>query len=92
MTEEKEPAFILSRENQLWYSYQNQSQLQFQKIEVLNQFVGMYPGTKDKIISQATKALALEKENYTFTSEFPLFYQTKYFNFEEDLDLKESSE
>jgi len=65
MTEEKEPAFILSRENQLWYSYQNQSQLQFQKIEVLNQFVGMYPGTQDKIISQATKALALEKENYT---------------------------
>ena len=58
MTEEKEPAFILSRENQLWYSYQNQSQLQFQKIEVLNQFVGMYPGTQDKIISQATKALA----------------------------------
>ena len=65
MTEKKTPVFIQSKENQLWYSHQNQSQLQLQKIELLNQFAAMYPGTKDKIISQASKALAKEKENYT---------------------------
>ena len=64
MTEKKTPVFIQSKENQLWYSHQNQSQLQLQKIELLNQFAAMYPGTKDKIISQASKALAKEKENY----------------------------
>jgi thiol-disulfide isomerase/thioredoxin len=64
MTEEKEPAFSQSKENQLWYSHQNQSQLKLQKIEMLNQFAAMYPSATDKIISQASKALAKEKENY----------------------------
>tara|TARA_B110000902_G_scaffold254209_1_gene317884 strand:- start:407 stop:1786 length:1380 start_codon:yes stop_codon:yes gene_type:complete len=64
LSENKVPSFSQSKENQLWYSYQNQSQLQLQKIELLNQFAAMYPVTKDKIISQATKALAQEKENY----------------------------
>jgi len=64
MTEKKTPVFIQSKENQLWYSHQNQSQLQLQKIELLNQFAAMYPGTKDKIISQARQAIKKEKENY----------------------------
>ena len=64
LTEEKTPAFILSKENELWYNYQNQSKTQLQKIEFLNQFVGMYPSTKDKIVSQARQAIKKEKENY----------------------------
>ena len=63
--ENKEPTFSQSKENELWYNYQNQSQLQLQKIEVLNQFIALYPSATDKIISQASKALAKEKENYT---------------------------
>lgn len=63
--ENKVPVFIQSKENQLWYSYQFQSQTQLRKIEVLNQFIALYPNGSDKIVAKTTKALALEKENYT---------------------------
>jgi thiol-disulfide isomerase/thioredoxin len=65
VSENKVLEFSQSKENQLWYNYQNQSQVQLQKIEMLNQFAAMYPSATDKIVTQATKALALEKENYT---------------------------
>ena len=65
LSENKVPVFIQSKENQLWYSYQFQSQTQLRKIEVLNQFIALYPNESDKIVAQTTKALALEKENYT---------------------------
>jgi thiol-disulfide isomerase/thioredoxin len=65
LSENKVPTFTQSKENELWYNYQNQSQLQLQKIEMLNQFAAIYPSATDKIVTQARQALALEKENYT---------------------------
>jgi thiol-disulfide isomerase/thioredoxin len=65
LSENKTPQFSKSVENQLWYNYQNQSQVQLQKIEMLNQFAAMYPSGTDKIVAQAKQALLLEKENYT---------------------------
>ena len=65
LSENKVPEFSLSKENELWYNYQNQSQIQVQKVEMLNQFSAMYPSAKDKIVTQVRQALAIEKDNYT---------------------------
>jgi thiol-disulfide isomerase/thioredoxin len=64
-SEIKIPQFSKSSENINWYSYQNQSQIQIQKIELLNQFLAMYPSDTVKIVMQAKQALEIEKENYT---------------------------
>ena len=58
------PQFSKSLENINWYSYQNQSQIQLQKIETLNQFLAMYPKAADKIVAQVNQAFVLEKEKY----------------------------
>jgi thiol-disulfide isomerase/thioredoxin len=62
--EQRKPIFTQSQENQSWYSYQNQSQLQLQKIAALQQAVALYPNTTDKIVSQLQKAIQIEQANY----------------------------
>jgi len=62
--EKRKPIFTLSQENQNWYNYQNQSQLQLQKIVALQQALAGYPNTTDKIVTQLQKAVTQEQQNY----------------------------
>lgn len=62
--EQRKPIFTQSQENQNWYDYQNQSQLQLQKIGALQQALTLYPNTIDKIVVQLQKATAQEQQNY----------------------------
>lgn len=62
--EKRKPVFTQSQENQSWYSYQNQSQLQLQKIAALQQALAGYPNTTDKIVAQLQTAVTLEQQNY----------------------------
>ena len=62
--EKRKPIFTQSQENQNWYNYQNQSQLQLQKIGALEQALTLYPNTIDKIVVQLQKATTQEIQNY----------------------------
>ena len=62
--EKRKPVFTQSQENQNWYGYQNQSQLQLQKIAALQQALAGYPNTTDKIVVQLEKAVTQELLNY----------------------------
>ena len=62
--EKRKPIFTQSQENQNWYNYQNQSQLQLQKIGALQQALTLYPNTIDKIVVQLQKATTQEIQNY----------------------------
>lgn len=62
--EKRKPIFNQSQENQNWYSYQNQSQLQLQKIASLQEALAGYPNSTDKIVTQIEKAIKLEQANY----------------------------
>ena len=62
--EKRKPIFSQSQENQNWYDYQNQSQLQLQKIGALQQALTLYPNTIDKIVAQLQKATTQEQQNY----------------------------
>lgn len=63
-TEKRKPVFTQSQENQNWYGYQNQSQLQLQKIAALQQALALYPNTTDKIVAQLQTAVTQEQQNY----------------------------
>lgn len=62
--EKRKPIFTQSQENQNWYDYQNQSQLQLQKIAALQQALALYPNTTDKIVAQLQTAVNQEQQNY----------------------------
>lgn len=62
--EKRKPIFTQSQENQNWYNYQNQSQLQLQKIVALQQALAGYPNTTDKIVTQLQKAVTQEQQLY----------------------------
>lgn len=62
--EKRKPIFTQSQENQNWYNYQNQSQLQLQKIGALQQALALYPNTTDKIVAQLQKTITLEQQKY----------------------------
>ncbi|WP_445758086.1 TlpA family protein disulfide reductase [Polaribacter sp.] len=62
--EKRKPVFTQSKENQNWYSYQNQSQLQLQKIIALQQALAGYPNATDKIVAQLQTAVTQEQQNY----------------------------
>ena len=64
LNETKTPQFTKSKENKIWYVYLEQTQKQLQKIELLNQFLASYPSDTDKVVTQVTEALSLEKNNY----------------------------
>lgn len=63
-TEKRKPVFTQSQENQNWYGYQNQSQLQLQKIAALQQALAGYPNATDKIVAQLQTAVTQEQQNY----------------------------
>jgi thiol-disulfide isomerase/thioredoxin len=62
--EKRKPIFTQSQENQNWYGYQNQSQLQLQKIVALQQAIALYPNTTDKIVAQLQKVVTQEQKKY----------------------------
>lgn len=62
--EKRKPIFTQSQENQSWYDYQNQSQLQLQKIIALQQTLAGYPNTTDKIVAELQKTVIQEQQNY----------------------------
>ncbi len=62
--EKRKPVFTQSQENQSWYGYQNQSQLQLQKIAALQQALAGYPNATDKIVAQLQTAVTQEQQNY----------------------------
>ena len=62
--EKRKPFFTQSVENQNWYGYQNQSNLQRQKIEALRQALALYPNSTDKIVAQIQEAIQIEQTNY----------------------------
>jgi thiol-disulfide isomerase/thioredoxin len=60
----RKPFFNASLENQNWYTYQSQSQVQLQKIEALKSSLSLYPNTTDKIVLQIKNAVLQEQLNY----------------------------
>lgn len=62
--ENRIPIFTASEVNKKWYSYQKESNLQLQKIELLNGVLAQYPNPKDKIVTQIEKAVAKEKKYF----------------------------
>lgn len=62
--ERRKPVFTQSQENQNWYGYQNQSQLQLQKIAALQQALAGYPNATDKIVVQLQTAVTQEQQKY----------------------------
>ncbi|MCF2218774.1 AhpC/TSA family protein [Chryseobacterium sp. PS-8] len=71
--ESRIPVFTASELNKKWYSYQKESNLQLQKIELLNGVLAQYPNPKDKIVTQIEKAAA--KEIKDFNKNFKQFCQ-----------------
>ena len=61
---EKLPVFSQSDENKKWYTYLQNQQNQFYKIELLSQFINQYPVNKDLIYIQTTAAFNKEKAVY----------------------------
>ena len=61
LQEQRKPVFSQSLENKNWYDYQNQSQLQLQKITALQQALSGYPIPQDLIVAQIKKALNQEQ-------------------------------
>lgn len=62
--ENRIPVFTASELNKKWYSYQKESNLQLQKIELLNGVLAQYPNPKEKIVTQIEKAVAKEKKAF----------------------------
>lgn len=58
------PLFNSSIENQKWYAYIAQSNAQFLKIDLLNQFIYAYPNSESAIVKAAMKEWQHEKEQY----------------------------
>ena len=58
------PVFEASVENQKWYGYQLESELELQKISALHQLLSVYPNPEDGIIKKTTKAAQKEIEFY----------------------------
>ena len=64
VAENKTPVFMASEVNKKWYNYQKESNLQLQKIELLNGVLAQYPNPNEKIIKQIEKAVAQEKKSF----------------------------
>lgn len=58
------PVFTASDENQKWYKYKSETDAQFLRIDLLNQFINAYPNTNSKIVSAALEEWKEEKELY----------------------------
>lgn len=58
------PQFTSSTENQQWYAYLEETNKQFQRVELLTQFINSYPDANAPVVKAAEQAWTEEKSLY----------------------------
>lgn len=64
------PVFEASVENQNWYNYQKESELELLKISALHQFLSVYPNPEDAIVKKTAKAAQKKIKFYKKNEQF----------------------
>ena len=62
--ENRSPIFSKSKENSLWYQYQENKHVSLKKIQALQQLLASYPVETDKVVSQVQEIIKQEKKYY----------------------------